>query len=62
MRIKEIFWMLGLKPKHRLYGTKKVTYELPIDKTMDTIQWLYPKGSTCGQRPATVRETKTIHL
>jgi len=39
MRIKEIFWMLGFKPKLRTYGTKKVSYELPVDGHLQIVQW-----------------------
>ena len=44
MRIKEIFWMLGLRPKIKTYGTKKTTIDLPIDGHLEISQWLHPKA------------------
>ena len=36
--------MLGLKPKTKTYGTKKVVYDLPVDKRVEVSQWLHPKA------------------
>lgn len=44
MRIKEIFWMLGLRPKIKTYGTKKTYTTLPVDGNIEVSQWLHPKA------------------
>lgn len=46
MRVKEIFWTLGLRPKTRIYGTKILSYELPVDGSLQIAQWLHPKAGS----------------
>jgi len=44
MRLKEYFWMIGLKPKIKTYGSKKITVDLPKDGRIEFAHWLHTKS------------------
>lgn len=60
MRVKEIFWMLGLKPKIKTYSTKKTSITLSTDGNIDVSQWLHPKAGICVPNQQEVDELRTF--
>lgn len=43
MKIKSLIWTLGIKPKPRRYGTRKLKFTLPKDGSLEYAKWLHPK-------------------
>lgn len=44
MKLKEFFYLLGLKPKGRAYGTELQVHTLPGEGRVEVAQWLAPKA------------------
>lgn len=44
MRLKEYFWMIGIKPKIKEYGAKKLAVDLSKEGHIEYAQWLHPKS------------------
>ena len=45
MKAKEFFYLLGLKPKPKEYGSAIATYDLPLEGTVEVAEWLHPLAS-----------------
>jgi FkbM family methyltransferase len=58
VRIKEIFWTLGLKPKLRTYGTKVNSYQLRDEGDIEVAQWLHPKAGSYIPDQAEINELR----
>ena len=43
MKLKEVFYLVGLKPKPKTYGFEINRFELPSDGSVAYAQWLHPK-------------------
>ena len=43
MKLKEIFYLLGLKPRPRSYGFEVLSVDLPTDGRVAYARWLHPK-------------------
>jgi FkbM family methyltransferase len=43
MKLKEVFYMLGAKPRPRRYGHAVRSFSLPRDGTVHYAQWLHPR-------------------
>ena len=44
MKVKEVFYLLGLKPGPRTYGSLVATYDLPRDGRIEVAEWLHPSA------------------
>lgn len=44
MKVKEFFYLLGLKPRPRIYGSVIETYVLPRDGRIQVAEWLNPSA------------------
>jgi FkbM family methyltransferase len=44
MKVKEFFYLLGLKPKPRTYGVVVETYDLPQHGRIQVAEWLHPSA------------------
>jgi FkbM family methyltransferase len=43
VKAKELFYLLGLRPKARTYGYATKTFDLPKDGRIEYAQWLHPR-------------------
>lgn len=43
MKLKEIFYLLGLRPKPRSYGCEVISFDLPDDGSVEYATWLHPR-------------------
>ena len=44
MKVKEFFYLIGLKPRPRMFGSVVETYELPRDGRIQVAEWLHPSA------------------
>lgn len=44
MKVKEFFYLLGLKPRPRTYSSVVETYDLPQDGRIQVAEWLHPSA------------------
>lgn len=51
MKLKELAYLLGMRPAARTYGYEVVAFDLPVDGTVEYARWLHPReaGRTIGQ-------------
>jgi FkbM family methyltransferase len=43
MKLRELFYLLGLRPKPRTYGCEIKAVNLPVDGKIEYAQWLHPR-------------------
>jgi FkbM family methyltransferase len=43
MKLKSLVWTLGLKPKPKKYGTRRIQFDLAKDGRVEFEKWLHPK-------------------
>ena len=43
MKLKEFFYLMGLKPQPKTYGYEVVHFDLPTDGRVEYARWLHPK-------------------
>jgi len=60
MRLKDIPFFLGIKPKTREYGFEVVKIQLPVDGELSLAQWLHPKAGTIGVDQEEINELRTF--
>ena len=60
MRLKDIPFFLGIKPKTREYGFEVVKIQLPVDGELSLAQWLHPKAGNIGIDQEEINELRTF--
>ena len=60
MRLKDIPFFLGIKPKTREYGFEVVKIQLPVDGELSLAQWLHPKAGTIGVDQEEINELRSF--
>ena len=58
MRLKDLPFFLGIKPKTREYGYDIVKVQLPIDGELSLAQWQHPKAGKIGVHQDEVNELR----
>lgn len=58
MRFKDLFYILGVRPRARVYAHRVVTFELPQDGAVQYAQWLHPKETRKVIRQDTLDELR----
>jgi hypothetical protein len=43
MNLRQVAYVLGMRPKPRIYPFKVVSFELPIDGAIQYARWLHPR-------------------
>ena len=60
MRLKDIPYFLGIKPKTREYGFEVVKIQLPVDGELSLAQWLHPKAGNIGVDQEEINELRSF--
>ena len=60
MRLKDIPFFLGIKPKTREYGFEVVKIQLPVDGELSLAQWLHPKAGNIGVDQDEINELRSF--
>lgn len=60
MRLKDIPFLLGIKPKTREYGFDIIKAQLPVDGDLSLAQWQHPKAGKIGVDQGEVSELRTF--
>lgn len=60
MKLREIFYLLGLRPRARRYGFEVNVFDLPEDGEVRYAQWLHPGETKKEITQATVDELRTF--
>lgn len=58
MKLKEVFYLLGFRPKPRVYGHKIVAFDLPEDGRVEYAAWLHPSNEERTVDPGIVAELR----
>ncbi|HTY86439.1 MAG TPA: FkbM family methyltransferase [Candidatus Acidoferrum sp.] len=60
MRLKELFYLAGLRPRTRVYGHRIQTIDLPRDGRVEYARWLAPNASDLILRQEELDELRTF--
>lgn len=60
MKLKDIVYLLGLKPRPRRYGAEVRSFALPKDGTVEYAQWLHPRETPKIPDQASIDELRTF--
>lgn len=60
MKLKEFFYLLGLKPGPRTYGSVIETYDLPRDGRIAVAEWLHPSAKRGAPSQAWVDQLRRV--
>jgi hypothetical protein len=60
MRLKEIFYLIGLRPRVKVYGHCIQVIDLPKDGRVEFARWLTPKSRDLSLRQAEIDELRTF--
>ena len=60
MKLKEFFYLLGLKPKARSYGTELQVHTLPGEGRIEVAQWLAPKAHSIVPKQEEIDQLREI--
>jgi FkbM family methyltransferase len=60
MKLKEFFYLLGLKPRARTYGVELQVHTLPRDGRIEVAQWLAPKAHSIVPKQEEIDRLRTI--
>lgn len=58
MRLKEFFYLLGLKPRPRSYGFVIEAHDLPGEGRVEVARWLHPRAARVGPTQAAVDQLR----
>jgi FkbM family methyltransferase len=60
MRLKEFFYLVGLKPGAKVYGHRILVFDLPKDGRVEYAQWLAPKAREISLKQTELDELRTF--
>jgi FkbM family methyltransferase len=60
MKLKELVYLLGVKPRPKVYGFEVRNFDLPLEGSVQYAQWLHPRESAKVPDQAAITELRTF--